>query len=428
MHLLYPALPSVLQRLPQLCMFSLILLLPVVGSAQEAQSCCARAKQSGQTAFNNKNYDEAIRVWTNGKRCSDAAKCPDLDALIKKAKDAQAAAKPKPVPPAPKPQPRPQGPTEAERKAQAADQAAKAAFDIAKDIHSVRAYELFLNNHGSSRYAAEAHRLKKALEAAAEPQPVQTQPSTSTTPDKPALPAPITRLEADMVRITGGTFTMGCKSGRDTDCYDDEKPSHEVRLRDFNIGKYEVTQAQWRAVMGSDPSELYNKGCDQCPVERVSWNDIQDFLKKLNALTGKRYRLPTEAEWEYAARGGNQSRGYLYSGSNTIGDVAWYDANAKSGNTNGAQKTTRPVGAKNPNELGLYDMSGNVWEWCEDDWHGDYKGAPMDGSAWVDSTRASYRVHRGGGWRIDAGFCRAANRNGNTPADRNGNVGFRLAL
>jgi formylglycine-generating enzyme len=152
-----------------------------------------------------------------------------------------------------------------------------------------------------------------------------------------------------MVRVAGGTFTMGCESAsRDGECYDSEKPPRTVRVSDFSIGKYEVTQAQWRAVMGSDPPELYNKGCDDCPVERVSWNDIQEFLRKLNELTGKRYRLPTEAEWEYAARGGSQSRGYLYSGSNNIGEVAWYDGNAKQGNTHGAQKTTRPVGQKKP--------------------------------------------------------------------------------
>jgi formylglycine-generating enzyme required for sulfatase activity len=173
---------------------------------------------------------------------------------------------------------------------------------------------------------------------------------------------------------------------------------------------------------------LYNKGCDQCPVERVSWNDIQDFLKKLNGLTGKRYRLPTEAEWEYAARGGNQSRDFLYSGSNNIDEAAWYDSNAKSGNTYGEQKTTRPVGGKKANELGLYDMSGNVWEWCEDDWHGNYQGAPTDGRAWVDSPRGSYRVGRGGSGTDRAGYCRAANRTYNAPAGRGTFVGFRLAL
>jgi len=404
------------------------LLLPAVLIAQQPGSCCSIAKNKGQQAFDKKDYATAISHWTKGKGCPDAkAKCPDLDALIKKAKDAQAAAaKPKPVTPAPKPQPKPTGPTEAERQAQAADQAAKAAFDIAKDTNTPQSYQSFLNRHSSSRYAAEARRLQKVLEDAAKPKPVQT---PATTPNEPNLPSAIQKLEADMVRVAGGSFTMGCKDAqRDGSCDDDEKPAHTVRVSDFSIGKYEVTQAQWRAVMGSDPPELYNKGCDQCPVERVSWNDIQEFLTKLNNLTGKRYRLPTEAEWEYAARGGAQSRGYLYSGSNTLSDVAWYDANAKSGNTHGEQKTTRPVGTKNSNELGLYDMSGNVWEWCEDDWHDNYRGAPTDGRAWVDSSRGSNRVRRGGSWPNTARFCRAASRNYGTPAYRNDNLGFRLAL
>jgi formylglycine-generating enzyme len=287
-----------------------------------------------------------------------------------------------------------------------------------KALRLSRIRELFSNNGQYPYFGSQA--------AGATSSPT-TQPTIQNPTSNPNLATPLQKLETDMALITGGTFTMGCKSGRDTDCYDDEKPAHEVRLRDFNIGKYEVTQAQWRAVMGSDPPELYNKGCDQCPVERVSWNDIQDFLKKLNTLTGKRYRLPTEAEWEYAARGGNQSRGYLYSGSNTIGDVAWYDANAKSGNTNGAQKTTRPVGTKKPNELGLYDMSGNVWEWCEDDWHDNYIGAPTDGSAWVDSPRGGVRVLRGGSWSLITRNCRAADRVRYNTSDRYVSGGFRLA-
>jgi formylglycine-generating enzyme required for sulfatase activity len=155
-------------------------------------------------------------------------------------------------------------------------------------------------------------------------------------------------------------------------------------------------------------------------VERVSWNDIQEFLSKLNAKTGKTYRLPTEAEWEYAARGGSQSRGYKYAGSNSLDEVAWYTDNSGS--------KTHPVGQKKANELGLYDMSGNVWEWCADDWHGSYSGAPSTGRAWIDSPRASSRVFRGGGWDGGARYCRVSYRGNYTPSFRGSALGFRLAL
>jgi formylglycine-generating enzyme required for sulfatase activity len=229
------------------------------------------------------------------------------------------------------------------------------------------------------------------------------------------------KFMTDMVLVKGGVFTMGCKKawiGRDRDgeCWDDEKPAHEVTLKDFYIGKYPVTQAQWHAVMGNNPSQ--NKGCDDCPVESVSWNDIQGFLKKLNALTGQQFRLPTEAEWEYAARGGQQSKGYLYSGSNNLDEVGWFSKNSGG--------KTHPVGQKQPNELGLHDMSGNVWEWCEDDWH-NYHGAPADGRAWVDSPRGTYRVYRGGSWFYGPQRCRAAFRLNSAPASRNLSLGFRLA-
>jgi formylglycine-generating enzyme required for sulfatase activity len=228
------------------------------------------------------------------------------------------------------------------------------------------------------------------------------------------------------IRIPGGTYTMGCLDGRDTDCDDDEKPHHEVTVSTFSISKYEVTQAQWRAVMGSDPPYLYNKGCDQCPVEQVSWNDTQEFLQKLNAQTGQNYRLPTEAEWEYAARGGNKSQGYLYSGSNTIGEVAWYSDNAEQGNTHGSKKTTRPVGGKKPNELGLYDMSGNVEEWCSD-WYGEdyYQNSPQQNPRGSDE--GSYHVLRGGCWYYSPHFSRATSRYYLRPAFGYINIGFRLA-
>lgn len=253
-------------------------------------------------------------------------------------------------------------------------------------------------------------------------------PQTNTQPTTPQEASPD---EYGLLRITGGTFTMGCQDAqRDGDCEDYEKPATQVTVPDFWIGQYEVTQAQWRAIMGSDPLNLYNIGCDQCPVEGVSWNEIQGFIQKLNDKTGKKYRLPTEAEWEYAARGGQAGKqhNYLYSGSNNIDEVAWYRDNYSKDNTSGAQKSTHPVGGKKANELGLYDMSGNVWEWVEDDYHNSYTGRPTNGSAWVNNQRDSRRVIRGGSWSRNAAVVRVANRSNNFESEsRLGNVGFRLA-
>jgi len=223
-------------------------------------------------------------------------------------------------------------------------------------------------------------------------------------------------LAGTFIKVKGGTFNMGCTSEQ-SDCSSDEKPVHPVSLSDYYMGQTEVTQAQWRAVMGSDPAELRFKGCDQCPVERVSWNDIQDFLSRLNARSGNaRYRLPTEAEWEYAARGGAQSRGTRYAGSNNIDEVAWYTGNSDS--------KTHPVKGKKANELGLHDMTGNVWEWCQD-WYGDYPSSSQTNP--TGPTSGSSRVIRGGPGRYDPTYCRVAYRYVLTPDYRNYSVGFRLA-
>ena len=217
------------------------------------------------------------------------------------------------------------------------------------------------------------------------------------------------QLEPDMVNVKGGTFKMGSNES------DSEKPVHDVTLKDFKIGKYEITQWQWREVMGSDPSELRFKGCDDCPVENVSWDDIQEFLKKLNAKTGKKYRLPTEAEWEYAARGGANTQGFSYSGGGDLKSVAWYDDN--SGNK------THPIGQKQANELGIYDMSGNVWEWCND-WYDTYSSAAISNPK--GAATGSYRVYRGGSWLHGAYGCRPTYRYLDPPTDRNGYLGFRV--
>ncbi len=214
-----------------------------------------------------------------------------------------------------------------------------------------------------------------------------------------------------MVYVQGGTFMMGADAS-DNDAYKDEKPAHQVTLSSYYICKYEVTQALWQEVMGSNPSRF--KG-DNLPVESVSWNDCQVFISKLNAMTGQHYRLPTEAEWEFAARGGNSSRGYKYSGSSTLSDVAWYGEN--SGNK------THLVGTKSPNELGLYDMIGNVREWCSD-WYGDYNSSAQTNPA--GPSRGTYRVYRGGGWFDNARLCRASCRSNYAPGYRYGDLGLRL--
>ena len=221
-------------------------------------------------------------------------------------------------------------------------------------------------------------------------------------------------ISIDMVKVEAGTFMMGATSEM-KDPYSDEKPVHQVTLtNDYYMGKYEVTQALWQAVMGSNPSNF--KG-DNLPVETVNWNDCQEFISKLNSLTGRKFRLPTEAEWEYAARGGKKSRGYQYSGSRKISDVAWYEGNSRS--------KTHPVGRKQANELGIYDMSGNVWEWCSD-WYGSYSSSSQTNPMGSDS--GAKRVRRGGSWCYIARICRSSYRYGDAPDCRGLYLGLRLAL
>ena len=217
-------------------------------------------------------------------------------------------------------------------------------------------------------------------------------------------------LNHEMVFVEGGTFQMGSSSGES-----DEKPVHSVTLSAFNIGKYEVTQAQWKAVMGNNPSSF--SGCENCPVENVSWYDVQDFIRKLNAQTGKNYRLPTEAEWEYAAKGGEKSRGYTFSGSNDLGSVAWHYINSGS--------KTHAVGGKQASELGIYDMTGNVGEWCSD-WHGTYNSYSETNS--TGALTGNFRLLRGGSWSDLANFCRSASRNWGVPGGSYDFGGFRLVL
>ena len=231
---------------------------------------------------------------------------------------------------------------------------------------------------------------------------------------KPNLSLTVNGVSFEMVYVEGGSFDMGATTEQGSDAVSDEYPVHSVTLSGYYIGKCEVTQELWEAVIGSNPS--YFMGA-QKPVENVNWNDCQEFVSRLNSLTGMTFRLPTEAEWEYAARGGNQSSHYKYSGSDNIHDVAWYDDNSGS--------STHAVGTKSPNEFGIYDMSGNVSEWCSDR-YGDYSAGAQTNPQGPSS--GSFRVLRGGSWDYDAGYCRVSCRDDDDPYYSDNFIGLRLVL
>ena len=217
-----------------------------------------------------------------------------------------------------------------------------------------------------------------------------------------------------MVYVYGGTFTMGGTSEQGDDCDSNELPIHQVTLNGFYVGKTEVTRALWKAVLGNN--QVYNEN-DTKPVDFVSWNDCLLFIEKLNQLTGKSFRLPTEAEWEYAARGGNRKSDCKFSGSNYLDEVAWYASNSDG--------KTHPVNEKRSNEIGLYDMSGNLCEWCAD-WYGCYSASPQTNP--LGPSVGMYKILRGGSWVNGPNYCRVSKRDHALPDFSSGNVGFRLAL
>ena len=233
-------------------------------------------------------------------------------------------------------------------------------------------------------------------------------------PPKPHKIYPIAKPDIEMVFVKGGKFKMGCPD-ESSDCTADERPRHEVKINNFLIGKYPVTQKQWGSVMGICPAHFDG---DDLPVESVSWDEVQEFIKRLNVMTGKKYRLPTEAEWEYAAQGGTESYGVKFAGQAFLDDIAWYEYNS-----NG---TVQPVGKKKPNEIGLHDIVGNVWEWVGD-WYSRtyYKEAPLNNPK--GPKYGSERVFRGGAFNSDEKYCRLSLRNYNRPDYRTITLGFRLA-
>jgi formylglycine-generating enzyme required for sulfatase activity len=233
-------------------------------------------------------------------------------------------------------------------------------------------------------------------------------------------PTPVTRkirlperteIEFEMVDLPRGKFQMGSTENAE------EQPVHSVKVAPFSIGKYQVTQAQWRAVMGNNPSRF--KG-DTRPVEMVSWFEAKEFCRRLSEMTSFNFRLPTEAEWEYAARAGTRTRWSFGDDEEKLGEYAWYGGNA--GNE------THPVGQKKPNGYGLYDMHGNVWEWVEDHWHGGYIEAPRNGRAWLTGDDNARRVLRGGSWNLFNVVTRSAVRNLNRPNNHDSFIGFRVVV
>jgi len=228
-----------------------------------------------------------------------------------------------------------------------------------------------------------------------------------------------------MIFVKGGSFYMGCDDPQYHDVkYANERPLHRVHISSYYIAKYEVTNGMWRAVMGIYPPayngvDYANKACDDCPVVKVSWDDAQEFIRRLNEKTGKKYRLPTETEWEYAARGGNYASNSKYPGSNNINEVAWW------GKHNGA---THPVGTKKPNELSIYDLAGNVSEWCQD-WYGeDYYSGTIDANDPKGPATGTQRVVRGGSFFTDDEVSRSVYRSFLPQDTRQWDLGFRLAM
>jgi formylglycine-generating enzyme required for sulfatase activity len=275
------------------------------------------------------------------------------------------------------------------------------AWQSAEKCGTAACFQAYLEDYPKGRYARMAQaRLKPAPVSAPVP------PVATTAP----VERPRQAFEPELVAITSGCFQMG-SSANEPDRSSDED-QHQVCIKGFEMGRYEVTQRQWQAVMGSNPSRF--SGCADCPVEQVSWNDVQDYLRKLNQQTGKKYRLPTEAEWEYACRGG--VAGQTYCGGDSLDRLAWYTGNSGD--------KTHPVGQKAANGFGLYDMSGNVWEWTCSAYDKDYGGAEK---VCTNNSTGGPLAVRGGGWSLRPAWVRSAGRGWDTPAGRNDVAGFRLA-
>lgn len=353
--------------------------------AQEYSPCYTNNMAKGEAAYKQGKYSEAKTYYVNAKKCNGG------------------------------------NPTAAQQKINSCDAKIKAQQEAAEAKRRAE------QEAAEERQRMEEEARRKAEQEAAEAKrkaEIQALAKTYT----------VNGVSFTMKYVEGGTFTMGCTSEQGGDCEDDETPIHSITLSDFLIGETEVTQALWEAVMGTTVREQRDKANPFYPMQGegasypmyyVSWNEAVEFCNKLNEKlrnqlpSGCRFALPTEAQWEYAARGGNKSQHYKYAGSNTLGNVAWYEGNSSS--------TTHPVKGKQANELGLYDMSGNVYEWCSD-WKGNYNSSTQTNPKGPSS--GSDRVLRGGSWGNYAKYCRVSSRGSSNPDNRIVIIiiGFRLSL
>ncbi len=299
--------------------------------------------------------------------------------------------------------------TEEEETAKEAAEEEAAVKEIAEEAAAKEAAE-----EEAAKKAAEEEAAKRAAEGEAAKKAAEAAAAAKKAAEEAA--AKKAEFSVEMVFVKGGFFTMGCTSEQRADCNDDERPIQNVNLSDYYISKYPVTQRLWKKVMGTNPS--YFSG-PELPVESVSWNEVQMFIKELNAITGKKYSLPTEAEWEYAARGGIKSRSQKYSGNNDLDKVAWYGDNS--------EQRTRDVGTKQANELGIYDMNGNVWEWVQD-WKESYSSSKKLKTNPTGPSSGVSRAYRGCSWQDIALFCRVSRRGGSNPDYGSSFIGFRLVL
>ena len=366
--------------------------------------CFGKYSKEGDDAKAKGELKLAIEKWEKAKKCSDKPANHNLDAKIREANSKLT----KPKPSKPNKPNKPQETSIPSTPVIDQTQNDKIAWSIAESTNVVSAYELYLKKFPQGDSAIIAR--KRITELSVVP-PKQNIPS----PSPPTAVQTVIEPIMEMGLVKGGTFQMGNNNSR----YDDEKPAHEVRLNDFYIGKYEVTIKQWKTIMGSLPDGNDDKSCPDCPVVNVSWNDTQLFIDRLNTKTGKKYRLPTEAEWEYAARGGSQSKKLDYAGSNNASLVGWF-----SENSNGKPNT---VGKKIPNELGIYDMTGNVREWCADYYDENYyKNIISDNPK--GATSGISRVFRGGDYNDIKEDLSLTLRGSQTDNFLDKNLGFRLVL